>query len=71
MKALNRTFMMKDLGPARQILEMHIIQDRSKKQVWLSQERYMTKVLQQFNMLSTYRRRIRKSPPSNFFTNTQ
>ena len=29
--ALNRTFSMKDLGPARQILGMHIIRDRSKK----------------------------------------
>ena len=27
-KALNRTFAMKDLGPARQILGMHIIRDR-------------------------------------------
>ena len=25
--------------------------DRSKKQLWLSQERYVTKVLQRFNML--------------------
>ena len=52
-KALNRTFSMKDLGPARQILGMHIIRDRSKKQLWLSQERYVTKVLQRFNMLDT------------------
>ena len=29
---------------------MHIIRDRSKKQLWLSQERYVTKVLQRFNM---------------------
>ena len=41
---------MKDLGPARQILGMHIIRDRSTKQLWLSQERYVTKVLQRFNM---------------------
>ena len=44
-KTLNQTFAMKDLGPARQILWMHIIRDRSKKQLWLSQERYVTKVL--------------------------
>jgi hypothetical protein len=50
-KALDRTFAMKVLGPARQILGMHIIRDRSKKQLWLSQERYVTKVLQRFNML--------------------
>ena len=42
-KDLNRTFAMKDLVPARQILGMHIIRDRSKKQLWLSQERYVTK----------------------------
>ena len=35
-KALNRTLTMKDLGPARQILGMHIIRDRPKKQLWLS-----------------------------------
>ena len=40
-KALNRTFAMKDLGPARQILGMHIIRDRSKKQMWLSQEKQL------------------------------
>ena len=44
-KALNRTFAMKDLGPARQILGMHIIRDRSKKQLWLSQERYVVELL--------------------------
>ena len=30
-KALNRTFAMKDLGPARQILGMHIIRDRCRE----------------------------------------
>ena len=30
-----KDFAMKDLGPARQILAMHIIRDRSKKQLWL------------------------------------
>ena len=49
-KALDQTFSMKDLGPAKQILGMHIIQNRSKKELWLSQERYVTKVLQRFNM---------------------
>ena len=62
-KALNRTFAMKDLGPARQILGMHIIRDRSKKQLWLSQERYVTKVLQRFNMLEV--KPIGSTLPSN------
>ena len=35
-KALNRTFSMKDLGPARQILGMHIIRDQLEKVLWLS-----------------------------------
>ena len=36
---------MKDMGLARQILGMHIVQDRTKKLLWLSQENYMGKVL--------------------------
>lgn len=36
---LNKTFAMKDLGPARQTLGMHISRDRKKKKLWLSQER--------------------------------
>ena len=41
---------MKDLGPAKQILGMKISRDRSKKLLWLSQERYIEKVLERFNM---------------------
>ena len=29
---------------------MHIVRDRTKKLLWLSQEKYVTKVLQRFNM---------------------
>ena len=50
-KAINQTFAMKDLGSARQTLGMHIIRDKSKKQLWLSKEKYVAKVLQRFNML--------------------
>ena len=32
------------------ILGMHIVRDRTKKLLWLSQEKYMTKVIQRFNM---------------------
>ena len=35
-KALSQLFAMKDIGPARQILGMHIIWDWSKTLVWLS-----------------------------------
>ena len=39
------------LGPDKTDTRMHIIRDRSKKQLWLSQEKYVTKVLQRLNML--------------------
>lgn len=41
---------MKDLGQARQILGMKITRDRPKKLLWLSQERYVERVLEEFNM---------------------
>jgi len=44
-KELSKSFAMKDLGPARQILGMHISRDREAKKLWLSQEKYNEKVL--------------------------
>ena len=49
-KALGKSFAMKNLGPAKQILGMHIVRDRTKKVLWLSQEKYVTKILERFNM---------------------
>ena len=49
-KQLSKSFAIKDLGPAKQILGMKIIRDRGIKKLWLSQERYIEKVLQRFNM---------------------
>ena len=49
-KALSKSFAMKDMGPAKQILGMHIVRDRTKKLLWLSQEKYVKKVLQRFSM---------------------
>lgn len=49
-KELSKSFAMKDLGPAKKILGMKIIRDRKKKELWLSQERYIEKVLERFNM---------------------
>ncbi|GKA13745.1 hypothetical protein Tco_0693391 [Tanacetum coccineum] len=40
---------MKDLGPAKQILGMSIIRDRTKVTLRLSQEKYIGKVLEKFN----------------------
>ena len=47
-KALSKSFAMKDLGPAKQILGMHIVRDRTKNMLWLSQEKYVTKFLERF-----------------------
>ena len=44
-KQLNKSFAMKDLGSAKQILGIKIDRDRSAKKLWLSQEKYTEKVL--------------------------
>ena len=49
-KELSKSFNMKDLGPAKQILDMKISHDRKKGKLWLSQESYIAKVLDRFNM---------------------
>jgi len=49
-KYLDRKFAMKDLGLAKQILGMRIMRDRINKRFWLSQEKYIKKVLDRFNM---------------------
>ena len=54
-KALGKPFAMKDLGPTKQILGMHIVRDRIEKAIGLSQERYLTKVLERFNTLDESR----------------
>ncbi|OMO51796.1 Reverse transcriptase, RNA-dependent DNA polymerase [Corchorus capsularis] len=47
---LSRSFDMKDLGPAKQILGMDIIRDRKAGKLWLSQEKYVERILKRFNM---------------------
>ena len=47
---LSESFEMKDLGPAKQILGIKLTHDRKAKKLWLSQEKYIEKVLQRFNM---------------------
>jgi len=49
-KYLGSKFVMKDLGPAQQILGMQIMRDRKNKRLLLSQEKYIKKVLDKFNM---------------------
>jgi hypothetical protein len=47
---LARTFDMKDLGATKQILGMEIHRDRKNGKLWLSQEKYVEKILQRFGM---------------------
>ena len=47
---LAESFEMKDLGPAKQILGMEITRDRKNRRLWLSQERYVERILERFNM---------------------
>ncbi|KAL8126521.1 hypothetical protein AgCh_013699 [Apium graveolens] len=47
---LSKFFDMKDLGPARQILGMKIVRDRTSRKLWLSQQGYIERVLKRFNM---------------------
>jgi Reverse transcriptase (RNA-dependent DNA polymerase) len=49
-KEMSKSFDMKDMGQARQILGMHIICDRKIMRLWLSQEKYIERVLERFNM---------------------
>jgi len=49
-KALSKSFTMKDLELANQILGINIIRDHSKRLLWLSQEKYFKKILKRFNM---------------------
>ncbi|GKA45624.1 retrovirus-related pol polyprotein from transposon TNT 1-94 [Tanacetum coccineum] len=49
-RQLSQEFEMKDLGPAKQILGMSIIRDRTKGTLRLSQEKYIRKVLEKFNI---------------------
>ena len=49
-KDLFKSFDMKDLGAARQILGMQILRDKKTKKLWLSQEKYIERVLERFNM---------------------
>ena len=50
---LSRSFAMKDLGPAKQILGILITRDRASKKLHMSQKHYIEKVLERFNMDQT------------------
>ena len=48
-ESLSKSFAMKDLGPAKQILGMSIRRDWQARRLWGSQEKYIEKVLQRFD----------------------
>ena len=41
---------MKDLSPTKKILRMEITRDRKNRRLWQSQERYVERILERFNM---------------------
>jgi len=41
---------MQDLGPTKQILGMKFFCDKKNGKLWLSQQKYIEKVLERFNM---------------------
>ena len=49
-RELSKSFSMKDLGFAKQILGMKISRDRKNGKLWLSQKAYIEKILERFNM---------------------
>jgi ATP-binding cassette subfamily B (MDR/TAP) protein 1 len=49
-KELSKSFAMKDLGPAKCILGIRIERDRKSNKLYLSQEKYIEKVLCKFKM---------------------
>jgi ATP-binding cassette subfamily B (MDR/TAP) protein 1 len=49
-KELSKSFAIKDLGPAKCILSMRIERDRKSNKLYLSQEKYIEKVLRKFKM---------------------
>ena len=55
---LSGEFEMKDLGPSKKILGMEIQRDRKNRKLYLSQEKYLKKVLQWFGMENSKLERI-------------
>ena len=49
-RELSKSFSMKNLGLTKHILGMKISRDRKNMKLWLSQESYIEKVLERFNM---------------------
>ena len=49
-RELSKSFIIKDLGYAKQILGLKISRDRKNGKLWISQEAYIEKILERFNI---------------------
>ena len=49
-KQLSKSFATKDLEPTKKVLGIRIVRDRASKKLYMSQEQYIEKVLEQFKM---------------------
>ena len=47
---MDESFDMKDLGRAKKVLGREITHDKKNRRLWLSQERYVERILKRFNM---------------------
>lgn len=59
---LSKEFEMKDIGPARRILGIDITRNDSEKEIYLTQESYLKKVLQRYNMILSKKASVPLSP---------
>ena len=49
-KQLSKSLAMKDLGSAKKVIGIQIVRDRASKKLYMSQEKYIEKVLERFKM---------------------
>ncbi|KAA0047571.1 Retrovirus-related Pol polyprotein from transposon TNT 1-94 [Cucumis melo var. makuwa] len=63
-KQLSKSFAMKDLGPAKKVLGIQIVRDKASKKLYMSQEQYIEKVLERFNM--SKKKSVSSPLPSHF-----
>ena len=63
-KQLSKSFSMKDLGPVKKIFGIRIERDKTSKKLYMSQEQYIEKVLERFNMSKA---KVVRSPLASHF----
>lgn len=63
-KKLGESFAMKDMGAVKQVLGIRITHDIKEKKLWITQEHYIKRVLQRFQMESS---KVLSTPLSTHF----